>query len=175
MLRHASWRRSPSREGGLARFGAGGRPSGLRPQATRSGAPWGGRAPVGRQLAVTRRGPPRATGVRLLVLPTGLRVSRIKLPTRADEARQPGALPRCSRLRTGSKSSVWDNRQALTTSVFPSCLISRIKGSRTERTAHPIVASHRIRHPSPGTVPTPPAPLPALLGSPLVIAFACRF
>ena len=34
--------------------------------------------------------------------------------------------------------------------------------------------SHQIRHPSPGTAPTPPSPLPALLGPLPVTAFACR-
>jgi hypothetical protein len=55
-----------------------------------------------------------------------LRVSRIKLPTRADEARQPGALPQCSRLRTGSKGSDSDNTRSVSprmTSAMPSCPI----------------------------------------------------
>ena len=54
-----------------------------------------------------RRASARARLLARNMLPTALRVCRINLPMRADEARQSGVPPRCSRLRIGSKSSAY--------------------------------------------------------------------
>lgn len=106
----------------LARFGAEPPPRLGQPEWRMGGRAPVGRAAVGKTFIASQPAAhnPRAAARCLL----GLRVSRIKLPPRAGEARESGAPPQCSRSPIGLRSSAsGDTRSALPRTIlaFRSC------------------------------------------------------